>query len=216
MANTSPAIVFSFNSPQLATETIGPAYAAHQVGHMNVNSGQTIPTTLGQASQGVFGNATTNIQTQARQFFLMAGIGLSNGTLGTNNGRAKTIAGCGINNKNMNYYTTNGQFTGPGANLEYNTANNTFQQTESENAAYNAPTNGYYVLVNGVETLVTSGSGTFTAFGTGAIYLRNMYCNPDPRDNITVDVYGHQVGQKYGGNAPTDRDWLSVVTYDGV
>ena len=182
----SPAITFAWAtgaSQGLPTETMGPAYAAREVGHMNVNSGQTVPvypsgTNVLGTSSPTFNNAQSQqplAYGQNATFWLGGGGGSSQGQIGSLTSDYPPMAP-----KSMQY-ASQGQFFAVNSNVNFNASLNQLQLNAQQNAA------------------ITS-TGQFTAYGNQALYLKTTYVAP----NTTTP--------SLGGSATPDRAWLTVVS----
>ena len=201
MANPLPTIVFSVNvQQQLATETVGPAYAAKEVGHMNVNSGQSVPVQGGGLPTTQFGNSPADqplAQLNVQQFFLQA----ASGRLVSNRGKGRSST-------NAHPYTAhapvndNGTLRGAtdGMMMVLNNINvgpTNLSTIMSQNADYGT------TVVNGVTC------PTFTLYGSNAIDVREMFCDPDARDQQGTKT------RRFSGAATPDRNWLNVISFQG-
>ena len=187
----SPAIVFGWAtaaSQGLPTETMGPAYAAREVGLMNVNSGQTVPVypsganVLGTASP-TFNNAQSQrpmaYGTQSPQYFLGGGGGYSQGQIGN------LQSDYWPSSPKSQQYAQVGQFYAVNRNIDFNST-----QIQNQLAQ---------LQLTGQQNADFAANGQFVAYGNQALYLQKTYVAP----NINTP--------NLGGSATPDRAWLTVI-----
>ena len=186
MANPQPTIVFSANFGQPQTETMGPAYAAYEVGHMNVNSGQSVPVTGGGPVTTTYGNAPTDNPLgllDTRTSWLAGGMGQGSG----NQGKGAVGYVPPFSAAQMNGVSTG--FLQVLKNLSFGQPNASMPDLLYENVDFT--------------------TNTLTLYGSQAIYVRNMYCDADVRDKLGTGY------TRFSGTATPDRNFLTVVSYNG-